>query len=148
MLEVVVAQSGDPAKRPSKPFHFLQRRHVSPSRRLRSVFCRFLFIIDRQKSSRAAGSLVSGWRPPTAIPGVSRMSAPLEMERGCDARPNRASDAADEADEPVAAMAHGAARDHRSVEAVAEGEQRRRAIALAVATPRRTSAVLAWQARL
>jgi hypothetical protein len=63
--EAGVAQRSDPAKQPPKPFHSLQRRHVSPSRRLSFVVCRFLFIIDRQKSSRrrAAAILVGGRRP-------------------------------------------------------------------------------------
>jgi hypothetical protein len=76
------------------------------------------------------------------------MSAPPELAGGRDAGRNGAFDGVEEADEPLAAMVPRTAHDHPSVEDVEGGEQRRRAVALAVAGRRPTFAMLAWQARL
>jgi hypothetical protein len=73
------------------------------------------------------------------------MSAPPELAGGRDAGRNSAFDGVEEADEPLTAMAPRTAHDRRSVKDVEGGEQRRRAVALAVAGRRPTFAVLAWQ---
>jgi len=95
-LEVGAAQGGDPAKRPSKPSTFCSGVTFPPHAGsvLPSVdFCSSL--LDKSQVVPLAASV---WLA-AADRGhdVSWMSPPLEMERGCDAGPNGASDAVEDA---------------------------------------------------